>query len=163
MGAKSRENLEPTSREAGGAPPRRRFFERLLEVMAAGYLGVILYPLYRYLASGSKLVQPVEVTAVTLGPLKELPPNTARLFRFGGAPGILVRTLDGELRAFNAICTHLNCTVQYRSDWQKIWCACHGSRFNAQTGANETGPAPRPLQAWKVQVSTEGEIVVTRA
>jgi len=157
------EDADRTSREARGAPPRRRFFERLLEVVAAGYFGVILYPLYRYLASGPKLVQSVEVTAVTVGTLKDMPPNTAKMFRFGGAPGVLIRAADGTLHAFNATCTHLNCTVQYRSDWEKIWCACHGSRFDTATGANESGPAPRPLLSWKVEVSEKGEIFVTRA
>jgi nitrite reductase/ring-hydroxylating ferredoxin subunit len=156
------EVTDRTSREARGAPPRRQFFERFLELFAAGYFSVILYPLYRYLRSGPKLVETVEVTAVKVGKLVDVPPNSAKMFKFGGTPGILVRTAAGELHAFNAICSHLRCTVQYRSDWERIWCACHGSRFDTVNGTPQGGPAPGPLKQWKVEVAN-GEIFVSRA
>jgi nitrite reductase/ring-hydroxylating ferredoxin subunit len=156
------ETKDRTSREARGAPPRRRFFEGVLEFFAGLYFLVILYPLYKYLTSGQRLVETVEVTAVKIGKLADLKPNTAKMFKFGGSPGILVRTPTGELHAFNAICTHLRCTVQYRNDWQRIWCACHDSRFDTANGAPESGPAPAPLRQWKVEVA-DGEIYVSRA
>ncbi|MGQ9834577.1 MAG: QcrA and Rieske domain-containing protein, partial [Thermoanaerobaculaceae bacterium] len=57
---------------------------------------------------------------VLAGKLSDLPPNSGKIFRFGAKPGILIRTPAGEVRAFAAICTHLNCTVQYRADFQHI-------------------------------------------
>lgn len=155
---------EPLSATAatGEARPRRRFLERLLEFFAALYFGVILYPLYRYLRSGPKLVETVEVTAVKIGKLADLPPNSAKMFKFGGTPGILVHTAAGDLYAFNAICTHLNCTVDYLEKEKRIWCACHGSRFDPVNGRPEGGPAPAPLKQWKVEVAN-GEIFVSRA
>lgn len=141
--------------------PRRRFFERILQFFVALYGLVILYPLYKYLKAGPRLVETVEVTAVKVGKLAELEPNSAKMFKFGGTPGILVRTSEGELRAYNAICTHLRCTVQYKPEWTRIWCACHDSRFDASSGAPQSGPAPAPLKQWKVEVAN-GEIIVSR-
>jgi thiosulfate dehydrogenase [quinone] large subunit len=47
--------------------------------------------------------------------------------------------------AFNAICPHAGCTVAFASSNDIIACPCHGSEFNARTGAVELGPATRGL------------------
>jgi Rieske Fe-S protein len=76
-----------------------------------------------------------------------------------------VRTPDGELRAFNAVCTHLNCTVQYRADTSQIWCACHNGIYDL--GGNVvSGPPPRPLEPYVVNLRGEPgqeDVVVSRA
>jgi Rieske Fe-S protein len=82
--------------------------------------------------------------------------------KFGSQPGILVRTPAGELRAFTAVCTHLACTVQYREEKQDIWCACHNGIYDLN-GKNVSGPPPRPLDPYKVQVATDGKILVSKA
>jgi Rieske Fe-S protein len=87
-----------------------------------------------------------------------LKPNASLIFKFGTRPGILVRTPEGELRAFSAICTHLNCTVQYREDLGHIWCACHGGEFDL-SGINVAGPPPRPLEQYAVNLSGDDVIV----
>jgi Rieske Fe-S protein len=73
----------------------------------------------------------------------------------------LVRTPAGELRAFSAVCTHLNCTVQYRADIGHIWCACHNGHFDL-SGQNISGPPPRPLDAFVVNVRGT-QIVVSKS
>jgi Rieske Fe-S protein len=87
-------------------------------------------------------------------------PNSGRIFKFGNRPGILVRTPAGELRGFSAVCTHLNCTVQYRPDLGHIWCACHNGHFDLN-GKNIAGPPPRPLEALVVNVRGQ-QIVVSK-
>ena len=72
-----------------------------------------------------------------------------------------MRTASGELRAFSAICTHLNCTVQYRDDLGHIWCACHNGHYDLN-GRNIAGPPPRPLEALVVNVRGD-QIVVRKA
>ena len=90
----------------------------------------------------------------------ELKPNSGKVFKFGSAPAIVVRTPGGELRAFSAVCTHLNCTVQYRDDLQRIWCACHNGHYDLN-GINIEGPPPRPLEEYVV--NTKGDqLVVTK-
>ena len=80
--------------------------------------------------------------SVTL-PIKasEVKPMSGRIFKFGSRPGIPIRTESGELRAFSAICTHLNCTVQFREDLGHLWCACHNGHFDL-SGRNISGPPP---------------------
>jgi Rieske Fe-S protein len=51
---------------------------------------------------------------------------------------------DSTVHAFSATCTHQGCTVSAVRDGV-ITCPCHGSRFDARTGAVVTGPAPRAL------------------
>ena len=94
-------------------------------------------------------------------PLSDVANNSGRIFKFGNRPGILVRTPSGELRAFTARCTHLDCTVQYRDDVSHIWCACHNGHFDLQ-GRNISGPPPTPLEQFDVNVRGD-QIVVSRS
>ena len=90
----------------------------------------------------------------------ELKPNSAKIFRFGSRPGLLLLGADGEYRAMSATCTHLSCTVQYRADLKQVWCACHNGTYDL-AGRNVSGPPPRPLELFDVHVQGE-EIVVGR-
>jgi Rieske Fe-S protein len=92
---------------------------------------------------------------------EDVKPNSGQLFKFGSRPGILVRTPAGELRAFSAVCTHLNCTVQYRPDLSHIWCACHNGHFDLN-GKNIAGPPPRPLEPL-VANARGNQIVISKA
>ena len=96
---------------------------------------------------------------LALNPL-DIPPNSGHIFKFGSKPGILVRTPEGELRAFSARCTHLDCTVQYRDDVKHIWCACHNGHSDLN-GRNIAGPPPTPLESFDVNVRGT-QIVVSR-
>ena len=58
--------------------------------------------------------------------------------------------------ALTAVCTHLGCTVQYEPQMDRIHCACHGGVYNAYTGANVSGPPPKPLKLFKVAVNDTG-------
>ena len=62
----------------------------------------------------------------------------------------------------SAVCTHLGCTVQYEPQADRIHCACHGGVYNAYTGANVSGPPPKPLKLFKVAVNEAG-VEVSRA
>ena len=99
-------------------------------------------------------------TTLPIGRVAEIKRNSSKLLKFGSKPGILIQTPAGEYRAFDAICTHLDCTVQYRPEESLIWCACHNGRYDL-TGKNVSGPPPRPLEEFKVNVRGD-EIVVSR-
>jgi Rieske Fe-S protein len=139
---------------------RRRFVNWLLSTSAGAFVVSVLYPVARYLVPPS--VGESSAASVTLA-LKpdEVKPNTGQIVKFGSRPAILIRTPTGELRAFSAVCTHLNCTVQYRADLGNIWCACHNGRFDLN-GQNIAGPPPRPLDAYLVNVRGT-QIVVSKA
>jgi len=130
----------------------------LLGLWGGGVIGSVLYPVVRYLAPPD--VAEATTLSVSAGNAQALLPNTGRVVPFGSRPAIVLRTSSGELRAFSATCTHLDCTVQYRSDLQRIWCACHNGQYDLN-GRNVAGPPPRPLDPYDVNVSN-GEIVITR-
>jgi Rieske Fe-S protein len=117
-----------------------------------------LYPVLRYLVPPAATdLGGDSVVAAKVGDLK---PNSGKIFRFGSRPGLLVLTADGEYRALSAICTHLNCTVQYRGDLHEVWCACHNGFYDLN-GRNVAGPPPRPLESYAVHVNGD-DIVVSR-
>ena len=121
-------------------------------------LGSVFYPVLRYLSPPE--VPESAASTVSAGNATTLLPNSGRVVPFGARPAIVIRTATGELRAFSATCTHLDCTVQYRPDLQRIWCACHNGQYDL-TGRNVEGPPPRPLEAYDVNVQND-EIVIAR-
>ena len=65
-------------------------------------------------------------------------------------------------RALSAVCTHLGCVTRFQPDKNLIACPCHGSRF-ALDGEVLAGPAPCPLPAFQMGISSQGEIEVDTA
>jgi len=142
---------------------RRAFLDSLLTIGFVSTAAAIAYPIALYLvppASG----EPDTASAVAAR-AGELAANSGKVFKFGNKPGIVVRTSDGEIRAFSAVCTHLDCTVQFKGDTSQLWCACHNGTYDL--GGNVvSGPPPRALERFTVNVRGEGrdaEIVVSRA
>ncbi len=146
------------------AGTRRVFVRWITGVFAALWAGMASYPFFRYLISGTKKKQAGEelVTSISLGSAEEFLSGASKNFKFGSAPALLVRSEDGAFHAYNAICTHLGCTVQYNEEKKNIWCACHGGVYDTASGKNLAGPPPKPLKALNVEVQ-EGEIIVSRA
>jgi Rieske Fe-S protein len=139
---------------------RRKFLDWFLGTTAGGFFLTVFYPVSRYLIPPR--VEESTAMTVTL-PVKapEVKPNSGQIFKFGSQPGIVVRTPEGDLRAFSAICTHLACVVQYRADLQHIWCACHNGHYDLN-GKNIAGPPPRPLEPYEVNVRGE-QVVINKA
>lgn len=142
---------------------RRRFLDALLTVGFVSTAAAIAYPVGRYLVPPSSGEPATE--SVVAARVKALRPNSAVIFKFGSKPGIVVRTADGDVRAFSAVCSHLDCTVQFKSDTSQLWCACHNGTYDL--GGNVvSGPPPRGLEKFVVNVRGEGDdadIVVSRA
>src|SRR3974390_707178 len=138
--------------------PRRHFVNLLLGTGRLASAASFLYPILRYLVPPK--LPDLGSDAVLAAKVAELKPNTAKTFRFGTRPGLLVETAAGEYRAMSATCTPLGWTVQYRADLREIWCACHNGMYDLN-GRNISGPPPRPLEAFDVQVRG-GDIFVRR-
>jgi Rieske Fe-S protein len=141
-------------------PERRTLMNWLLGTSAGAFLVSALYPLTRYLVPPKAGESAAASVTLAIKP-DEIKVNSGQIFKFGSKPGILVRTPAGELRAFSAVCTHLNCTVQYRQDVSRIWCACHNGHFDLN-GQNVAGPPPRPLETYVVNVRGH-QIVVSKS
>ena len=141
---------------------RRVFLDALLSVGFVSTAVAIAYPVSRFLvppASG----EPTADSAVA-AKLAALKPNSGLIFPFGSKPAIVVRTTDGDVKAFTAVCTHLDCTVQFKADTSQLWCACHNGTYDL--GGNVvSGPPPRGLEQFVVKLRGEPgqeEIVVSR-
>lgn len=128
---------------------RRKWINLFLGGSILGTVASFLYPVLRYLIPPRQAqTQAQRVVAAQTG---ELAPNSAKLFRFGAAPALLISTAEGELKAFSAICTHLTCTVRYEEETGTLLCPCHNGRFDL-AGNVISGPPPRPLEAYEVEV-----------
>jgi len=138
---------------------RRSVLNWFLGTSVGAMTASIVYPVLRYLVPPD--VPEAQTTQTVAGREGELKPNQGKIFRFGNSAGILILGDDGQYRAFHATCTHLNCTVQYRDDVRQVWCACHNGFYDL-TGKAVSGPPPRPLEAYKVNV-VNGEIMVSKA
>ena len=148
--------LKPVAEEPGEVTTRRFF---LGAAGAAGllYTAALAYPIYRYLASPEEMAsEATAITEVTLKDAQKLPPASVLMFKFGTAPAMLIHHEDGRWVALSAVCTHLGCTVQYEPQADRIHCACHGGVYNPYTGANVSGPPPKPLRLFKVAVNDTG-------
>ena len=122
-------------------------------------LGSIFYPILKFM-SPPQIIEATQ-NSVVAGKVNELANNSGKIFKFGSKPGIIVRTDSGELKACSAICTHLDCIVQYRPDLKHIWCACHNGHYSVD-GKNISGPPPRPLEEYNVNTRGD-EIIVSRS
>lgn len=137
---------------------RRKFVNYFLGASLAGAAASFLYPVIRYILP-PKQVEAV-VKKIAAAKVGEIAPNTSKLFKFGTSPAVLIHTLEGEFRAFSAICTHLTCTVFYEGDTETIFCPCHNGRFDL-AGNVISGPPPRPLESFAVEISGD-EIFVSK-
>ncbi len=155
--------VEEKGGESRGEMTRRTFVRIGLTAVGAGYAAALGYPIYEYLASpAEKAAVEAAVKDVTLEKADELPAGSAMMFKFGGMPALLIHHDDGTWTSLSAVCTHLGCTVQYEKEQKRIHCACHGGVYDARTGANMSGPPPKPLRAFRVEVAV-GKVVVSRA
>ena len=137
---------------------RRSFLDYLLGFFTAAWVTTVLYPIYEYFQIPPKKEDlPDSIVAAKFGDLK---PNEGVIFKFGSKPGLLILGVDGTLRAFSAVCTHLDCTVKYRPELQRIHCACHNGLYDLN-GQVISGPPPRPLEQYTV-VQKEDDVIVSR-
>jgi cytochrome b6-f complex iron-sulfur subunit len=143
----------------GNEIERRKFLNWFLGTSVGAFLIAIFYPVSRYLIPPKVEESTARSVMLSIKPA-EVKPNSGEIFRFGNQPAILIRTPAGELRAFSAICTHLSCIVQYRSDLSEIWCACHNGHYDLN-GKNIAGPPPKPLEEYAVNLRGD-QIVVSK-
>jgi len=81
--------------------------------------------------------------------------------RFKDAHGVWIVRDSEKIYALATICTHLGCTPNWMPSAEKFKCPCHGSGFY-KTGINFEGPAPRPLERYKITLGDDGEILIDK-
>jgi nitrite reductase/ring-hydroxylating ferredoxin subunit len=65
--------------------------------------------------------------------------------------------LEGQWRAFSAICTHRTCTLEFVTS--ELYCPCHGATFSPTDGSVTRGPAQVTLGEYGVIVQGGGVYV----
>ena len=75
--------------------------------------------------------------------------------------GVWIVRDEKGMYALSTTCTHLGCTPNWLEGENKFKCPCHGSGFY-RTGINFEGPAPRPLERYRVTLSSDGQILVDK-
>ncbi len=81
--------------------------------------------------------------------------------RFKESFGVFMVRDEGEIYALKAVCTHLGCTPNWLAAEFKFKCPCHGSGFYI-SGINFEGPAPRPLERYRITMAEDGQILVDK-
>jgi Rieske Fe-S protein len=91
-----------------------------------------------------------------LGATNEIPIGGGKIFNT--AKVVVTQPTAGSYKAFSAICTHMQCTVDQVSNGT-IDCPCHGSEFSITDGHVVAGPAPSPLPGKSIDIRN-GTIVL---
>lgn len=146
-----------SSSDTPKSAPRRDFLNIAVGGSAAAFAVALGYP-------ASRFVEPPARPAAgptVVGKLEEFPIGAARIVVVGERPVLVIRAADGQLRAFSALCTHLQCVVAYSSERNQIECPCHSGIYSAD-GQNLAGPPPRPLDELAITVN-EGTVLVSTA
>jgi|TARA_B100001750_G_scaffold235043_1_gene237093 cytochrome b6-f complex iron-sulfur subunit len=73
----------------------------------------------------------------------------------------IIRDSEG-IYALSTVCTHLGCTPNWLENESKFKCPCHGSGFR-KSGINFEGPAPRPLERYRIVMADDGQILIDKS
>jgi cytochrome b6-f complex iron-sulfur subunit len=137
------------------SPRRRDFLDLAVGGSAAAFTVAMSYPVARYAEPRAR----VGTGPVSVGKLEDFPVAGARTVLVHDRPVLILRGADGQVRAFSAICSHLQCIVGYSAERNQIECPCHGGVYAAD-GQRLAGPPPRPLDELDVSIN-DGAVIVS--
>lgn len=79
-----------------------------------------------------------------------------------GDPAVVVHTTGSTFVAYDAVCTHAGCTVEYDPQYKLLICPCHGGAFDpAHGGQVVSGPPPAPLTSLPIKIDASGNVYLT--
>jgi thiosulfate dehydrogenase (quinone) large subunit len=104
----------------------------------------------------------VRPAGTKVGPARDVPVGGAASFQdpSSGDPSLVVQPQAGTFLAFDAVCPHAGCTVEYDPTHKLFICPCHGSEFNGSTGSVEVGPAAQGLTRLRIAEGSDGQLYV---
>ncbi len=157
-------------------PDRRSFFKKTFATVigvfigllpAASGLAVFLDPLRRK-ASAKGAVRVTTLEALPSdGVPRKFPIIADRVDAWNKFPQVpigavyLRRTGKNSFQAFNVVCPHAGCFVDYLPERGTFRCPCHDSTFTADGKIdNPNSPSQRGLDDLKVEIRNGGEIWV---
>jgi cytochrome b6-f complex iron-sulfur subunit len=149
-----------TPASKGAAIPRRSFLNYCLGATTLAFSGLTVYAVGKYLFPPGAFSAEETGEAVKIS-LAELPVGASKNVRYKGAASIVIRTDEKNFHALSAVCTHLGCIVKWDSGKGLLLCPCHAAMFDVN-GNVVSGPAPRPLQSYPVQLAQD-EVIIGEA
>lgn len=134
---------------------------------AAG-LAVWLDPVRRKTKTGGQLVRVTALNALPDdGVPRKFPVRASRVDAWNRSPetavgAVYLRREKGEKpRAFNVVCPHAGCFVDYMAAKGSYLCPCHNSTFALDGKINDAkSPAPRGLDELELEIRNESEVWV---
>ena len=73
----------------------------------------------------------------------------------------LRRLSEKKVQAFNVVCPHLGCAINYREEEHDYFCPCHNSAFEVENGVQEkSSPSARGLDELETRVRKDGQVLV---
>ena len=87
-------------------------------------------------------------------------PGSGLYFNYPGRndAAVLVRSSEGEYRAYSRRCSHAGCSVEFDAPSRRLKCPCHQGAFDARVGQVMFGPPRRPLDQIVLQVRAGGQL-----
>jgi cytochrome b6-f complex iron-sulfur subunit len=138
----------------GEAITRRSFLALLIKGSLAGSSLIGLGILWRYFSFQGEINLPSQFD---LGPASDFPLGSR--IQVQSAQVVIIHNEQGY-SALSLVCPHLGCEVNQASDG--FACPCHGSRFLSD-GSLRNGPASRPLARLRLEVNSEGRLILYNA
>lgn len=114
-------------------------------------------------SGGGSVPKGIPSNAKQIGNISQLPKNSAGTVNdpATGDPAVVVHLPNGQVVAYDAVCTHAGCTVEYDPQQQMLLCPCHGGTFDPAHGAAVVaGPPPTPLGKIDMTVDSRGNIYI---
>lgn len=96
---------------------------------------------------------------VRVGHANDVAVNELRVVEVDGT-NVAVANAAGTLYAFDDKCTHMGCSLATgKFEGTTVTCPCHGSQFDATTGAVLRGPAHVPVRSRTVEVQGDDLLI----
>ncbi|MFD8781440.1 Rieske 2Fe-2S domain-containing protein [Kitasatospora sp. NPDC059599] len=137
---------------------RRALVDGGIAAVAVGGAGLLTGSLTRTFGRGRQAVAKQSAAPVP-GAAAPAPTVPAASVPVGGSAQVkdpatgdavyIVQPTAGQYCGLSSVCTHSGCAVDAPKNG-RLYCPCHGSRFDAGTGAVVNGPAVKPLPKYTV-------------
>jgi len=166
--SRSPESPDESTKAGGVNLTRRKVISRVGLVATLLAIGGQAYAFFRSLVPNVLYEDPQRFKVGTLD-------QFAEGARFLEDKRVFIFREKNTLHCISATCTHLGCTVKMQrlnqpkrvnaggreiDEQVEFACPCHGSKYYGD-GTNYSGPAPRPLDHYKLEVAPEdGQLVV---